>query len=853
MILEKLHCKNATAVMIAAGLCAAIAAMPHYAGATTRKISGTYTLAADEDWTGDGTVLLERDSVLDLAGHSLAMSGFALSHELSVTNDEGVVAGYSDLEYLDTTKQGLFTGYRPVQGDIVETKVVFRTVSNNQFIWCDRSTTSSADRFTGGCVGQLFRFGLGGNDLSVTTVATNTIYTIVANSSNGKLIVNGAEIGTVDNYSASFTTPTNLALFTSFTISGGKATLGGNYFTGRFYYMKIYASDGTTLKCDFRPAYDKANDVIGIYDRIAGKFYSNQSSSGEDFTSYKDGADPLITNSAGGDAAVLRLTVPPVASGFRELQYLKTDGGQRITTGYIPNGTDIVETKVSHSSTVNQFIWCSRSTTTSNDRFTGGYVGRFRFGRRSEDMPNTSTITIGTVYTIEANYATGVCTVNGNAQGTFSDMSSFDPPAKLVLFSSCAIKNGAIGSWGNPTYCKCYYFRLKDSSGKLKLDMVPVLKVDTNVCGMYDRVSGTFYQSAGARAFIAGPAVSSSGSMGVLDNTDVAITGNLKIVKDGAGEFCATKTGQSYTGGTEVLDGVLSFGNRPDNRILGEASGDVTASSNGVSVGIIDINGKGYAHEHRFILDGGIMRNTGAALSSALCQVANVYLVNDSTFRTAGYWGMIGKDYGRTILDLGGHTLSVDIGSGRFFFLSNTEIKNGLFDLKSGGHLQTGMESPVGSSNSEIIATNADFRVAVALRLFAPISVRNYEAVYGADYNYCDGEMKVYGTFKPANHNYFRGVTMQDGSMVDLSLREAALPLVSAFTSGDNTLKFADDATVHVKLGGKRFTDDKVISWTSKPANIGTVKFKSAKGEWCAFVAQDDGLYISRGLMIIVK
>ena len=379
------------------------------------------------------------------------------------------------------------------------------------------------------------------------------------------------------------------------------------------------------------------------------------------------------------------------------------------------------------------------------------------------------------------------------------------------------------------------------------------MKVDTNVCGMYDRVSGKFYPSTGTRAFIAGPAVSSSGSIGVLDNTDVAITGNLKIVKDGAGEFCATKTGQSYTGGTEVMEGVLSFGNQPDNRILGVASGDVTASSNGVSVGIIDVNGKGYAHEHRFILDGGIMRNTGSALGPTSCQVANVYLVNDSTFRTVGNWGMIGNNYGRTTLDLGGHTLSVDIGSGRFFFLSNTEIKNGLFDIKSDGHLQTGMESPVGSSNSEIIATNADFRVDVALRLFAPISVRNYEAVYSADYNFSDGEMKVYGTFKPSKHDYFRGVTMQDGSMVDLSLREAALPLVSAFTSGDNTLKFAADATVHVKLGGKRFTDDKVISWTSKPANIGTVKFKSATGERGAFVAKDDGLYIYRGMIFIVR
>ena len=97
---------------------------------------------------------------------------------------------------------------------------------------------------------------------------------------------------------------------------------------------------------------------------------------------------------------------------------------------------------------------------------------------------------------------------------------------------------------------------------------------------------------------------------------------------------------------------------------------------------------------------------------------------------------------------------------------------------------------------------------------------------------------------------------MMNGSTIDLSLREAALPLVSAFTNenSDRTLKFADGAKVYVKLGGKRFTGGKVISWESKPDNIGEVKFKSAPGERrCAFVAKDDGLYTMTGLIVLVK
>ena len=97
---------------------------------------------------------------------------------------------------------------------------------------------------------------------------------------------------------------------------------------------------------------------------------------------------------------------------------------------------------------------------------------------------------------------------------------------------------------------------------------------------------------------------------------------------------------------------------------------------------------------------------------------------------------------------------------------------------------------------------------------------------------------------------------MMDGSTIDLSLHESALPLVSAFTNtnSDRTLKFADGATVYMALGGKRFAGGKVISWDEKPENIGTVRLRSAPGERrYAFVAKDDGLYTMSGMVILVK
>ena len=108
--------------------------------------------------------------------------------------------------------------------------------------------------------------------------------------------------------------------------------------------------------------------------------------------------------------------------------------------------------------------------------------------------------------------------------------------------------------------------------------------------------------------------------------------------------------------------------------------------------------------------------------------------------------------------------------------------------------------------------------------------MRNYEAVYSSNNNAGSAAMKVYGTFKPGSHNYFYGVTMVDGSTIDLSARTTALPAVASFTGGKRNLEFAENAVVAVKLGEWDVAPrSRIISWAegSMPTNIGTVRFVS--------------------------
>ena len=199
-------------------------------------------------------------------------------------------------------------------------------------------------------------------------------------------------------------------------------------------------------------------------------------------------------------------------------------------------------------------------------------------------------------------------------------------------------------------------------------------------------------------------------------------------------------------------------------------------------------------------------------------------------------------------LVLNGHTLEVSIATATTLKFDNCAPQGpGRIKIVSGGTLQT--------TNAAYDARNVDFIVGSALNISSALSVHDYEAVFGANYNTGTAALNVYGAFKPSEHDYFYGCTMQDGSTIDLSSRTNALPRVSAFTSGDNTLKFATNATVRVKLGGRKVSHKTpIVSWATAPENLAGLKFVCGDEERrFTVIKKDDGLYILRGTIIFVR
>ena len=116
-----------------------------------RTISENYTLTQDEDWTSDGTILFTDSPTIDLNGHNLTVAGLSA---YCITNEAGVVAGYSDLEFLDTSgSQRILTDFKPQDSDVVYMGVKFHSGSAaTQMLWCDRVNTKLRQERLRDCV-----------------------------------------------------------------------------------------------------------------------------------------------------------------------------------------------------------------------------------------------------------------------------------------------------------------------------------------------------------------------------------------------------------------------------------------------------------------------------------------------------------------------------------------------------------------------------------------------------------------------------------------------------------------------------------------------------------------------------
>ena len=359
---------------------------------------------------------------------------------------------------------------------------------------------------------------------------------------------------------------------------------------------------------------------------------------------------------------------------------------------------------------------------------------------------------------------------------------------------------------------------------------------------------------------------------GTLSNSGVALFGNLRLQKEGAGFFVPAKASQTYTGGTDVTAGTVRLG-AGDASCLG--TGIVTVGSEAT----FDLNGKN-ASACTMILAGGTITSSANGANNTLplrlIQTENSWITFQNLSGTHDMY-MNGSEW-----NLGGKTLTLKLdGKDPDFYIQqtggttsmDTTISNGTFKVEVAATAVNGSKQ---QNRAWVHIANLNGRDGLNLDLGGSTlrmeAATKNSSVYGFTAAPAYGDVKstmtmeVYGTYLPAS-SYGFNMTMMDGSTVDLSNRTGSWN--SRFSNATDSqdpnpkVSFAANSTITVNLEGR--TDLKtiaksespyVVTWATKPADTTTFVLDAATQE-LGFKCKvtDAGLRLKKtnGLVIIVR
>jgi len=185
-------------------------------------------------------------------------------------------AGYSRVEWIKGNGSAwIRTGYKPAATDRVVMKFrLARVDSSNEFMFCSRGTSTTANMFCGLRLGTNLRMDYGTgteNQKTIGSPDTASTYVMTLDGKNKKGRVeneSGTLLGSEVAFAASAAMDSELALFASHTAGAGltPSSTMANYGTFTMYWCKVYDSSGTLVRC-WVPAVDESahdGDVAGV-------------------------------------------------------------------------------------------------------------------------------------------------------------------------------------------------------------------------------------------------------------------------------------------------------------------------------------------------------------------------------------------------------------------------------------------------------------------------------------------------------------------------------------------------------------------------------------------------------------
>ena len=170
-----------------------------------------------------------------------------------------------------------------------------------------------------------------------------------------------------------------------------------------------------------------------------------------------------------------------------------------------------------------------------------------------------------------------------------------------------------------------------------------------------------------------------AGTTNTLSKTRLA--GNLRVFKEGPGGLVFSLNGQTYSGGTEIVEGTLAPSTAgSSNAQFGPTMSEIRIDAGGV----FDFKGFTNFVNYKFNLHGGRLHNSGSAIANSKAMLREVNLYADSAV-SGNQFGILSSSYELTYLNLNNFTLTVDMATqSTIFHICHGMIGEGTIHLVRG-------------------------------------------------------------------------------------------------------------------------------------------------------------------------
>ena len=580
----------------------------------------------------------------------------------------------------------------------------------------------------------------------------------------------------------------------------------------------------------------------------------------------------LYVNGLGG-----AVTVTDTTEHYEILDYLNVESGAWVNTGYTPNCTDRVHIKV-RLANVNdtKCIYCSRTTNSKNSlvRMFSCFAIKniFRFDRNGSNTSSTYKLNATTDYELAVDYNTLAATINGGNSVTVGGTGTFTPGSPFVLFSAHTASPGTSVSY--PFVGRFYYFRVFNADGNIVREYLPARRSTDGVIGLWETTQGTFLtNSSSTGALTAGENVICMTGLnpgelhvdvpqGVTnENYATVLSGNLRLVKEGEGTFVGGKSGQKYGGGTVIAGGTARPRTGVQNSLtyyeaqyfFGGEYSKLTIESGAM----FDIAGHFAYRVHDIVLNGGTLANLGPDQTNEnYGGIGNLTLTADSTLDlqcSTEFYGSTLAAFKRPEggrIELGNHTLTVRIGSGKMFRLGELAW-NGTIHVTGDGYFRTYLASTLDMPTLDLRLSDG----ATMWQGQPTFTVRSFAMAETTNQSVGVFPVNVLERCQPGGDGFY-GCVLKNGAVLDLSQCNGELQARSRYVKGCDSTTYEPNSTITIHLGERQVRNkERLVAWYEQPENVTFVlDEESRQRAKCRIAVKEDGVYVVRkGLVIIVQ